>query len=100
MGQQDSKASFSSSSKRASTFGGGDQAREANALRDRLGKSWINWVSTCSNYFGYVDCADYVDYADCAPGLAEAGCWCKAKGGRRREISSLENFPLIEVKME
>ena len=52
MGQQDSKASFSSSSKRASTFGGGDQARDANALKDRLGKSWINWVSTCSNYFG------------------------------------------------
>ena len=103
MAQQDSKASFSSSSKRASTFGGGDQARDANALKDCLGKSWINWVSTCSNYFGYVDCADYVDYvdyADCAPGLAEAGCRCKAKGGRRREISSLENFPLIEVKME
>ena len=79
--QQDSKASFSSSSRRASTFGGGDLARDANALRDRLGKSLINWVSTCSNYFG-VD-VDYADYVDCAPGLAEAGCWCKAKGGRR-----------------
>ena len=75
--QQDSEASFSSSSRRASTFGGGDLARDANALRDRLGKSLINWVSTCSNYFG-VD-VDYADYVDCAPGLAEAGCWCKAK---------------------
>ena len=53
MAQQDSKASFSSSSKSASTFGGGDQARDANALRDRLlGKSLVNKVSTCSNYFG------------------------------------------------
>ena len=49
MAQQDSKASFSSSSKRASTFGGGDQARDANALRDRLDKSLVNKVSTCPN---------------------------------------------------